>query len=295
MFEYRGRSERFKKTIEDYGPRLEKAYKSLLRGDLNQVSRLDTPGLYYTPLEIQIAGQELAAKPVEQILADVPQNPVSQGFFLRAMEMVELDETITRELDRRMLGALGYENTRPWVEQGEDGSEISRRNDRLRAYLSGLSSPEFMDVIKRWDTKGRKHGVTEKLLQHLQQYRVQKIRADDVGGAENIHRTSESGVLIAKEKDNTSGMVLLSPERDKIRIQDDGTLQLVGTSRIVTAPAITLTDDGVDVIADYLKGTDVPPHLVSLVHEFDHFVGYCLARYPLSVVTGLFYLKAMEK
>ncbi len=105
---------------------------------------------------------------------------------------------------------------------------------------------------------------------------------------------AEKSMAVAADLDNLSATAIISPPVSKIKINDDGTFHLDGTSRILTAPSIVLSDDGVDIIRGDLSSTDLPPYLVAFVHEYDHFVGYCIQKYPLSVVAGLLHLKTIE-
>ncbi|MDP3765056.1 MAG: hypothetical protein Q8R04_00940, partial [Nanoarchaeota archaeon] len=67
-------------------------------------------------------------------------------------------------------------------------------------------------------------------------------------------------------------------------------------SRIITAPFIILSDEGVENhTAIQLQGSNLPPYLVAFIHEFDHFVLYCLQNLPLNITAGLFYGKALEQ
>ena len=288
MFEYRGSSENFKATIEEFGPRLEKLYKSLLGSDLQKVGYFDTPGLYFTPGDMP---EVASPSPIMEVTMNAMER-VNSGFYMRMLRLVELDETLTREMDRRVLKGLGYPYARSWIEQGEDGGRETEANDRMRQYFSGLSNADFAALVGNWDRRTKADAITGNLLRTLRQYRIQKKRTDEFGGAG--HLFGFNTVAVGVENDNLSGTAIMAPDYRQIRIADDGEIMLLDTSRIVAAPAIKLSDEGVAAIEKDLIGTGIPQHLVSFVHEFDHFIGFCLASYPLSVVRALLYMKAME-
>ncbi len=99
MFEYRGRSEQFRKTVETYGPRLAKIYKDTLKRYFGDVERLTTSGLFYTP--------ERGRTTVKSVMTDIDELFQRNAmFFMQSMEISHLNEAVTRELDRRVLGAL---------------------------------------------------------------------------------------------------------------------------------------------------------------------------------------------
>lgn len=291
MFQYVGRSEGFRKAVEEYAPRLERIYRELLRRDFDEVRRLTTPGLFYTPERGQATAKSIKGR-IDEFF-----ERRHVRFFVNSADMMHLNETVTREMDRRVLGALGYHDTESWVDymsvaDKEPGLEGSRRRDRIRQRnLARSSGAQFMDFLKNWDAY-MDEGLVANMLQSCRRYRVQKITAEHAGGIEALI-SSERSVAMTENLDNMAGAALLKPPRDKIRISDDGEVELIDTSRFLTAPTIVLSDDGVDMIRDKLA-PDLPPYLVALVHEFDHIVGYCIQRYPMFLAATLLHLKAEE-
>ena len=86
------------------------------------------------------------------------------------------------------------------------------------------------------------------------------------------------------------GSAVISPSAEKIEMDSNGRVYLKDTSTILTVPLIVLSEEGVvKYNTPQLEGSGIPPHLASIVHEFNHFINWSVQRYPSMLAAALFH------
>ena len=296
MFSYQGQIQGFTETLEEHGDRLGRIYRDALKAQaLDNIVRLVTPRLYYThPREQSLV------KSITHVAEDLIKQSRHPEFLAQSFALGLLEEQCVEELDRRILQQLGY-NPLPWLEARRAKDEAT--DEYLRElvtsrhkFLRTMDWTRFLRFIENWDSAiAQDNRTLANLVRSYQNYRIIKIRTEEVTGLEDM-MSSSTIIGIGADKDNFYTTILVSPEQDKIEISDNGNLFLKNGSKIVTAPLIILPEDGVqEVTAKQLEGSTLPPYLVAFVHEFNHFLVYALQRYPLNLTTSLFFLKGTRQ
>ena len=295
MFNYQGNSTGFREDINRYSAKLEQVYRSILgKKLLEYVTNLISPKLLFTQPRGQSTAQSVMAS-IDNLFETADMN-----FLWQAISSVDLDETLTRELDRRVILGLGY-NPTAWIETQSSSSEAELAQfkevaERRQKYFRGLDNAGLSNFIVKWDKYiAPDNTLLNNFVKSAQPYRIRKITSDQVPDLDSILMSGRA-IGFGSDRDNYAGAMVLAPAQDKIMMTDEGRLVLKDTSRILTAPFIVLSDEGVENhTAVQLQGSNLPPYLVAFVHEFNHFVLYCLQNLPLNITAGLFYGKAVEQ
>jgi len=295
MFDYQGNSTGFREDISRYGAKLEQIYGSILGKKLFEyVTKLMSPKLLFTPPRGLSTAQPVMAS-IDNLF-----EKADLKFLWQAISSVDLDETLTRELDRRILLGLGYDPT-AWTEKQPSPNEAELEQfkevaERRQKYFRGLDNAGLSNFIARWDKYiAPDNTLLNNFVKSAQPYRIRKITSDQVPDLDSILMSGRA-IGFGSDRDNYAGAMVLAPALDKIMVTDEGRLILKDTSRILTVPFIVLSDEGVENhTAVQLQGSNLPPYLVAFIHEFNHFVLYCLQNYPLNITAGLFYGKAIEQ
>lgn len=295
MFDYQGNSAGFRKEINMYGGKLKQVYTDILGEKLfEDVTRLMSPKLMFT----QPRGQT----PVQSVMHSLDElfEKADLKFLWQAILSVDLDEALTKELDRRVILGLGYDPTTwaaaPTSSNHKGLAEFTAVAEGRQIYFRSLDNNGLSNLIARWDTYAApENSLLSRFVKSSQQYSFRKIRSDQVPDLDSI-LTSGQAVGFVADRDNYYGTMILAPTPDKIELTDQGILVLKDTLRIFTAPFIVLSEEGVEnYTAIQLQGSNLPPYLVALIHEFDHFILYCLQKLPLNITASLFYNKALKK
>ncbi|MBI3027490.1 hypothetical protein HYY70_05230 [Candidatus Woesearchaeota archaeon] len=284
MFQYQ-RQDGFKDALERDGQKLEQAYRRVLNKNLDVVINLVSPRLY--------VAFEKGATPISFRSKD--DNPISaDGYAARfnAGCIRQIDECFAQELDKRVLSEIGY-NSNPWMAHlkklesqrriGQDQTEWTNETKRI---LRGKTWKEFVDTVKEWYRYfSFPNAVALNFLQSYQQYKVSKIRTDQVS---DLDRILSSGQLVSEREDGVTYIIWIEPDSTKVKVSSEGRLELKGTSRFVTAPLIVLPESVViDEVSKDLASSDIPPYLPLLIHEFHHFLIYAIQRHPTGLAAVL--------
>lgn len=90
-------------------------------------------------------------------------------------------------------------------------------------------------------------------------------------------------------KENLLFYVMMSPgERDEFGIDSTGKME--GNSRIIrTSPFFLFSPRIIKKHAKELKKASLPPYLSLWIHEYSHFVGYCLEKRPIATAILILY------
>lgn len=289
MFNYQGQVEGFVDALARDGNPLEGIYRKILKPQtLESVTRLISPKLYHTPRPEDF--------PIDSVTSVESSRYKRLEFLLDATNIWMGEESLVRELDRRILLEMGYNPSQWqyfWLEtcQIEETKDIARGRQK---FLENLDWTKLMEYITKWDSHIYRENLTlANLVDSYKAYRVSKINPNQIENLESELYSTGVNVGFGADKDNYAGVLLISPPLEKIQINNNGRLVLKDTSRIVTTPSMVLSDKGVENVANELVGSNLPPYLVSFVHEFNHFLLYVLQRHPTVVATGLFYIAAM--
>lgn len=294
MFKYQGPSANFRQALEEYGQRLEALYRQVLgREQFDAVTRFVSPRLYITSKPGQAVIKSIV--PDLEALFRGSRNP---AFLFNAFNLVDLDETLTRELDRRILHELGYDPS-AWLKSKSDDEipdHFRRRDDSRQRYFQGMSWDYLVKAIAEWHKLLNPNNQSMlNLINSYQQYRIRKIPTEQITDLEaRLASAISSG--FGFEMDNFAGILTLSPPAEKAQVDDDGRLRLIDSSAIRISPIIVLSEEGVErYTKTQLAESDLPPYLVAFIHEFHHFIGICLQRYPIGLTTGLMLRKGKEQ
>ena len=289
MFNYQGPIQGFVEALARDGDKLEKIYRKILKpATLEGVTRLISPKLYHTPMQEDF--------PVESVTTIDSSIYKRSEFLWHATTMWMAEESLVRELDRRILLEMGY-NPEQWQRYWLEKCQIDETRDTVLArqrFLENLDWDRLIEYIVRWDSHIHKENeVISNLVDSYKTHRVSKVNPSQISNLEEALYSADVRTGFGADKDNYTGALIISPGLEKIQIKDDGRVVLKDTSRIVTVPNMILSDKGAEYIANELKCSNLPPYLVSFVHEFNHFLLYALQRHPTLVATGLFYIGAI--
>lgn len=295
MLNYKGNSHLFKEEVERHQAALDQIYRDMLGKErFGTVEYLATEHLFHSPTKPQRA--VYIADKMDDIF-----DASDLSFLFQAINLVDLDEDIVSELDRRVLAKLGYDPTL-WINRmknfpGYDREESVQRvaaQQRRRAHFGRLDDRSLAEWSALWDRHvAPENTLLKNYVDSIRQYRVKKIPPQPPHA--ELLRTG-SPLIFSLEGDSYMGSAVLSPPGERIEMDDSGKISLKDTSTIVTVPLIVLSDEGVEKYnAPHLEGSGIPPHLTALVHEFNHFVNWSIQRYPLTLASGLFQVKAMRK
>ncbi len=96
-------------------------------------------------------------------------------------------------------------------------------------------------------------------------------------------------------KENLLFYVRISPgEGDEFKI--DSTGEMEGNSKILrTSPFFFFSPRIIKKHAKELKKTSLPPYLTLWIHEYCHFIGYCLQKRPIAVAIFILYDELLKK
>lgn len=285
MIMYSGPSEEFHNVIVAFQGRLEEIYRTILRDRYVQVERFMTEGMFINPSRRRSVLTESVDGHVSLPARAYPQH------YSVCMGLVGIDEDMTHDLDRRVLQALGYDPSN-WNREGWDplsNDPFDQVISRRRAHFARLDEREYCAEIKDWHLKVVKsqEAVTN-LCRSLLGVRLRKSPSEEYGG----HAVDEI-VGVGADGDCFSGVAIMSPKLDRVRMGENGKLILLGKQEVVTSPFVALADEGVDIsFRAVAERSGIPPHLLAYIHEFDHIVGYGLQKAPLALMASLFYGKA---
>jgi hypothetical protein len=280
----------FSEALSAHRPQLEKIYRELLGSSYEAVQRLNSEKLVHTQEE------KMLVQPVTDFLKYLKQDELL--FFLQANELVQLDEVLTHDLDRRVLSRLGYDPT-PWMELAyadlDKHDQMRIQGEKRMRNTKRLSDNELITLMRTWRTQVvENEGIGYNFLQSTMQYRLKKVRPDEVPNIEEMVRAGR-GLGFGNHHDNYAGASILSPDPKQIHVASDGKLKLEGTSRLVTTPLIVLSERGVQqYLVEQLRGSDMPLYLLAAIHEFNHFVGYCIEDFPIITAAGILSYRAIR-
>jgi hypothetical protein len=283
MLQYNGSSSQIRQCIERFGERLDAIYADILGVRRQDVERLSTPGLIYTPSKnVEIR------EPV--LPCEIKRNREVSGLSMLSAMLGLIEETLTKELDRRVLGGLGY-NPDKWVNGTLEGpiDPFNAQIHKLQAHLRGMPNEKLVQFV------GDYHNIMKlgydfllKFYGSLKKFNFEKSATETIGDLEQLVSGGVSGYAMAV--DNFFAAVV--DKSGEIKVYGDGRVQLRSTSTIKSAPFIMLSDDAIqNTTAMQLAGTDLPPELVAIVHEYDHFVGYCIQKIPLNIAMMIIQLR----
>jgi hypothetical protein len=99
-------------------------------------------------------------------------------------------------------------------------------------------------------------------------------------------------------RENLLFYVMISPEElDEFKIDSAGKME--GNSKVLsTSPFFFFSPGIIKEHAKELKKASLPPYLPLWIHEYSHFIGYCLQKRPIAVAISILYYelsKASEK
>lgn len=263
-----------------------------LKGRFDEVTRLISPKLYYTPLR----GQS-PVKPILPTIEETLSTSKRPEFLAQSSSLVLVEEHFVEELDRRVLQELNYDPA-SWLEarKMKENGQFREVEAKRQAFLRNLNWTDLLEYITKWDTHVVKDNKTLfNLVNSYLQYKVHKIGTEQVQDLEAV-LSSSTMIGFSVEKDNTYCTLLVSPKPEKIRLNQDGKLILQGSSRMITAPLIIVSEEGVEEVTSLqLKGSTLPPYLVAFLHELHHFFVYALQRYPVNVTASLLFSEGMRQ
>ena len=284
--------DKFGEALAKDGTRIEEVYRKLLgREYFEQLARLVSPKMF---IPIRKDASKVNITPYENVNASHKPNTFLLGALLTLW-----DEYMVQDLDRRILTELGY-NPLPWSHHLENlfarGNQSPLAVDVKREaqeVFSRLSWKDFMDwAVNFYEHLNIQDEKGLNFLKSYRQYRVTKLGTDQHPDLEGLLK---SGRMTNFDEPDFTFYPLLSDETgERLRIEEDGTLKLQGSSRIVTYPLIFLPESVVEkeIVQDF-KDSDLSPYLVPLLHEFHHFLAYALQRHPSVIMASL--LKQSDK
>ncbi len=96
-------------------------------------------------------------------------------------------------------------------------------------------------------------------------------------------------------RENMSFYVLISPrEGDEFKIGSTGEMEV--SSRILrTSPFFFFSPTIMEKHAKELKETSLPPYLALWIHEYSHFIGYCLQKRPIAAAISILYGELLKR
>ena len=90
-------------------------------------------------------------------------------------------------------------------------------------------------------------------------------------------------------KENSLFYVMISPEGgDEFKIDSTGEME-VDSKALRTFPFFFFSPKIIKKNARELKKTSLPPYLILWIHEYSHFIGYCLQKRPVAVAALILY------
>lgn len=96
-------------------------------------------------------------------------------------------------------------------------------------------------------------------------------------------------------RENLLFYVMISPEElDEFKIDSTGKIE--GNSKILrTSPFFFFNPRIIKRHAKELKNASLPPYLTLWIHEYSHFIGYCLQKRPIAVAISILYAELLKK
>ena len=96
-------------------------------------------------------------------------------------------------------------------------------------------------------------------------------------------------------RENLLFYVMINPEElDEFEVDSTGKME--GNSKILrTSPFFFFSPRIIKKHAKELEKTSLPPYLTLWVHEYSHFIGYCLQRRPIAVAISILYGELLKK
>ena len=297
MFKYQGLSNKFQEAIFANEKRLERLYKDILKDRYSQVTRLISPSLYYTILKDE---SHLDKLPIINPLLDtlLPENMTQQSyttqslskkqeFFVHSTLLGLIDEAFVSELEKRVLLELGYNPE--YIYEGQPLESDPLKNTRV--HIAKLDYQRLLNYIRDWHTT-IENEIFLNLLKSLKKYKIVKVNSQ-VLSQKIIEERLQMGMnFFYSEPDSYALSLILQPDLDKIRIEDNGKLVLQNTTTMVITPLIVLSEVQVENDSARFMKYNLPPHLCVFIHEFHHLLTYSLQKYPTMIASGLFQIKA---
>jgi len=90
-------------------------------------------------------------------------------------------------------------------------------------------------------------------------------------------------------RENLLFYVMVSPEElDEFKIDSTGNIE--GNSKVLrTSPFFFFSPVIIEEHAKELERVSLPPYLTLWIHEYSHFIGYCLQKKPIAVTISILY------
>ena len=102
------------------------------------------------------------------------------------------------------------------------------------------------------------------------------------------HKFEDIGSLFFCEEDDLRFEVLTEWEgAEDIQIKEDG--EIISCDEVCCRPVFLLWPKAIRKQAEILKDTKLPLYFTTLVHEYCHFITYCLQQYPIIVASNILF------